>query len=1011
VRVLLRLLFIVLATVSSFCKELLPVRTVTFPFPSSEIVFDSERSCAYALDDSNARVVKIDLTSGSTVGEVSLAGRRLIHAATPPNNRYLYVSEQDANPGVLDGYITEIDLNSFSKSNDFVVENRPNFLIATDARYVICSTDSESRELTHIRTYFAGTGEMISFVSDGAADIGNRIVMHPSGHTLYLFPGSGSFCFQAVAFDPVAGTLSVPPNNSICNGMATSAFGASFLDDGALMILDGGVILNVNASDPVQLSLANTLGSRADITAIDDANRTFFGADFQTGYLYQFNLDTLESESVYIPEGPYFRSLALIGTNLCTAEVLNGQSTLRVFPNPAAGRATNQAPTAAFSFSTNLFNDLPIYFDASSSHDDLTPPGRLEFRWDWETDGVYDTEWTTNATAIAQLPLAKTYIVTLAVRDDFGAISTITREVTITSNAPPTITLLQPNADSALFAPGSILIAAQPNDPEGQILRVDFFRDDILIGSRTSPPFSLPVYETQPGPHTYAVQAIDIAGAQSGKVSVTPTVFGAGAIPGDNIEAAIDLASVTQYATNFSNAGATIQKNEPLHAGKQGGHSLWFKWTAPRDGSLIVSTRGSSFDTLLAAYTGPISTSAPFSQLQTLTSNDDDLSNPPTSRLKLPATQGSVFWLAVDGYANSFGNVSLSLDFSANFAPAPNDDFASLIQIIGLTNEYSFNTSTATKEPGEPEHAGNRGGRSLWWSFAYPASGVVTLSTLGSDFDTLLAVYSQGSGPIIVSNLVPLWSNDDESSGGRSSFLQFTNEPNRVYYIAVDGYEGAAGLARLKTTWSAPFDLPPANDNFASAFILPAGAATIQIDTAAATLEANEPERLGIKGGRSIWFRWTAPASGKAKVSTKGSNFDTVLAVYTGTNIDSLAQIAGNDDDPASPPTSYLEFDAIVGVQYQIAVDGYGGAGGLAVLSIQPEPAPPRLSNLKLGALGLVSVEASSAIPLALRIELSSNLKDWNAVSTNQIVPPSATIILQSPTTADSFFVRAKPIQ
>lgn len=992
-------------------KELLPTRTVTVDFPSTEIIFDSGRTCAYALDDTHSRVVKIDLANPSSiVGEVSLPGRRLVHGAMPPNGRYLYVSQNDANPSVTNGYITEIDLNSFAKANDIDVENRPNFLIATDSRFVICSTDSPRRDLTHIRCYSAETGRMISFVSNGVAEVGNRIVMHPSGHTIYLFPGALSFCFQAVAFDPVSGELSVPPNNATCNGMATSAFGASFLRDGLLMVLDSGVILNINPADPVQLSLANTLGSRADILTIDQPNRTFFTADFQTGYLGQFNLDSLTSESVYAPAGSYFKSLALIGTNLWTAETLNGNSFFRVFANPAAGRATNQPPTAAFVSSTNAYNDLPVDFDASLSRDDLSPLDHLEFQWDWESDGVYDTDWTTTPTAVHAFPAAKTYNVTLAVRDDFGITSSTTREVTIGSNAPPTVVLLQPTPNSVLISPGSILLAAQPDDREGRIVRVDFFRDDVLIGSRTSVPYSFPIFETDAGTHTYAVQSIDAEGAQSQKASLTQVVYPAGRILGDNIEDAIDLGSAIQYTTNLSNAAATTQKSEPRHADKIGGHSVWFKWTAPAAGSLAVSTRGSSFDTLLAAYTGAVSALTPFSQLQTVASNDDDPANAPTSRLKIPTAQGSVFWISVDGYNTAFGNVSLSIDFVANFSPAPNDNFTSVIQINGLTNEYVLDTQSATKEPGEPSHAGNRGGRSVWWSFGYPISGVVTLSTLGSEFDTVLGVYSAAGGPIAVTNLISLSSNDDESLGSRSSFLQFTNEPNRVYYIALDGYEGAAGLARLRTTWAALFHLAPTNDSFSSALVVPQSATTIRIDTAAATLEANEPNHLGVKGGRSVWFRWVAPASGQTRISTKGSDFDTILAVYTGSNLKSLTQIAANDDDPALAPTSFVEFNAVADTQYQIALDGYGGAGGVAVLSVQPEPSPPRLSNLNLGGLGLVYVRASSEVPLAIRLEISSDLSEWTAVSTNNILPPFTTAIIQSPTNASSLFLRATTI-
>jgi hypothetical protein len=40
----------------------------------------------------------------------------------------------------------------------------------------------------------------------------------------------------------------------------------------------------------------------------------------------------------------------------------------------------------------------------------------------------------------------------------------------------------------------------------------------------------------------------------------------------------------------------------------------------------------------------------------------------------------------------------------------------------------------------EPDHDGNPGGKSVWWTWVAPANGLVTVSTQGSTFDTVLAV-------------------------------------------------------------------------------------------------------------------------------------------------------------------------------------------------------------------------------------------------------------------------------
>ena len=70
-------------------------------------------------------------------------------------------------------------------------------------------------------------------------------------------------------------------------------------------------------------------------------------------------------------------------------------------------------------------------------------------------------------------------------------------------------------------------------------------------------------------------------------------------------------------------------------------------------------------------------------------------------------------------------------------------------------------------------------------------------------------------------------------------------------------------------------------------------------------------------------------------VSTEGSDFDTLLAVYTGTAVNNLNLVASNDDvNILNDLTSQVTFSAQAGQTYYIAVDGYGGATGNIELSL-----------------------------------------------------------------------------
>ncbi|MGH7970437.1 MAG: InlB B-repeat-containing protein, partial [Limisphaerales bacterium] len=139
------------------------------------------------------------------------------------------------------------------------------------------------------------------------------------------------------------------------------------------------------------------------------------------------------------------------------------------------------------------------------------------------------------------------------------------------------------------------------------------------------------------------------------------------------------------------------------------------------------------------------------------------------------------------------GNVSPSVVIELNyFVSSPgNDFFAQATPLTGASGSNSVYTFNATKEVMEPNHAGNYGGKSVWYSYQPPADGVLTLDTSGSTFDTLLAIYTGTS----ISNVVPVAANDDAFVGapGGYSLLDQAVRSNVVYHIALDGFGGASG--------------------------------------------------------------------------------------------------------------------------------------------------------------------------------------------------------------------------
>ncbi len=156
---------------------------------------------------------------------------------------------------------------------------------------------------------------------------------------------------------------------------------------------------------------------------------------------------------------------------------------------------------------------------------------------------------------------------------------------------------------------------------------------------------------------------------------------------------------------------------------------------------------------------------------------------------------------------------------------------------------------------------------------------------------------------------------------------------------------GAAGLT------------PPANDDIAHAATLPGENNSIKGSNVGATTEAGEPshgDQLH-PADNSVWYRWTAPRSGRVIFRTLGSNFDTTLAAYTSggdpVSTANLTQRAANDDVVLDNTiqTSQLRVKVNQGDVLFLAVDGFGAATGDITLTwttnddfvaAQPLPGP-----------------------------------------------------------------------
>ncbi len=276
---------------------------------------------------------------------------------------------------------------------------------------------------------------------------------------------------------------------------------------------------------------------------------------------------------------------------------------------------------------------------------------------------------------------------------------------------------------------------------------------------------------------------------------------------------------------------------------------------------------------------------------------------------------------------------------SAFIPPPPplNNNFANALPLFGLQPSITGSSADADKEAGEPNHQGgtNTGGASVWYKWVAPISALIQVGTEGSNFDTVLGVYTGNN----VSSLVALANNDDVELGViLHSLLSFNAVKGNTYFIAIDGFNGISGDIVLGISASGA----PANDNFASGTAISGAMGNASTHNISASAEASEPAHGGSPASASIWFDWTAPSSGDFVFNTDGSDFDTVLAVYTGAAVNALTEVASNDNQGAASASSgkplftagasQVSFTATSGTVYHIAVDGKSGASGLVNL-------------------------------------------------------------------------------
>ena len=436
------------------------------------------------------------------------------------------------------------------------------------------------------------------------------------------------------------------------------------------------------------------------------------------------------------------------------------------------------------------------------------------------------------------------------------------------------------------------------------------------------------------------------------------------------VEGADDFEEATAIRGNTgfiraSNTGATTENGEPRHSKKRSSHSIWYRWRPDTSGLTTLSLQGSSFDTLLGVYAGPSLT-----QLSEIES-DDDRGGFSTSRLEFNAVAGVDYMIAIAGFNEANGNILFSWQLDPNQAISlPKISISPDKNTVNIGQPYQLQTSIS----------GDLQGTILQWF----RNGKAIPDANGTTFD-IASAKPEDAGVYWVSinagnvnaRTKPAHLTVNIPRRGKITRELVLEEKFADLFFFVQDFNPVPQFQ--PQAFASPFQ--------AKAASLATGFTGAQIfNTFGATKEAGEPDHCGVPGGASQWFAYQAPTNGELSISTDGSDFDTVLAVYTstGSSFDDLTEVSCDNDSGSDGQDSTVQFNATEGTIYYIAVDGVEAATGTVNLAYELEVGLT-VQAVTIADLGM-QFEITTVPNITFVIEGTEDFNNWvNLISTSSV--------------------------
>jgi M6 family metalloprotease-like protein len=171
---------------------------------------------------------------------------------------------------------------------------------------------------------------------------------------------------------------------------------------------------------------------------------------------------------------------------------------------------------------------------------------------------------------------------------------------------------------------------------------------------------------------------------------------------------------------------------------------------------------------------------------------------------------GGSIWAVGETFRNSNAGISVTVLSATSTGyvveirdgRVANDNFGSATAVSAYPYSRTESTETASPESADPVFpcASTKGSATVWFKFTPNNPGVVNLSTVGSNYDTLLGIWRGSWGSL--TNVAC----DDNGGGNGASALSANLAANTAYYIEVAG-RGAGGTLNFNLGFTPCFRL------------------------------------------------------------------------------------------------------------------------------------------------------------------------------------------------------------